>query len=84
MPLYDFQCQECKYVEERFTPSDVHTMECPNCEGTMNRLIGRAAVHLFREGWYEHVDLKPRYFTNKKDLRHFCRERGLTSEYAED
>jgi len=42
-----------------------------------------AAVHIFHEGVYEHIDKEPIYVHSKKQLREETRSRGLTSDYAE-
>lgn len=41
------------------------------------------AVHIFQEGFYEHIADKPIYIKSKKELRRVCAEHGCTSDYAE-
>ncbi len=41
------------------------------------------AIHIFHEGWYEHIDADPIYIKSRKQLREETRSRGLTSDYAE-
>lgn len=31
MPLYDFQCRDCKVIFERFAKREHRTCECPHC-----------------------------------------------------
>lgn len=40
-------------------------------------------VSIFNEGFYEHLADKPLHFSNKKDLRRYCREHDLTMDYVE-
>ncbi len=51
------------------------------------RVIFRGSAgryHPFPEGWWEHLDTKPIYIKNKRQLREECRKRGLSSQYLED
>jgi len=41
------------------------------------------AIHIFHEGYYEHIADDPIYIKNKKQLRYETRSRGCTSDYAE-
>jgi len=46
MPLYDFQCRDCKAVFERFASQQERTCTCPKCDkGVARRIvsIGRSA-----------------------------------------
>ena len=45
MPLYDFQCRDCKEIFERFAKQMERICECPKCEGNAYRIvsIGRSA-----------------------------------------
>lgn len=37
--IFDFQCEDCGYVEERFIRNDERIVECTKCHGHSNRLI---------------------------------------------
>lgn len=85
MPLYDLQCKECKHVNvDVFQKIDAPNTPCPVCTGETERILTASApVHIFPEGFWEHVGPKPVYFKSKRELRNYCRENGKTSEYAE-
>lgn len=42
-----------------------------------------AAVHIFREGFFEHIAAEPIYIKSMKQLKEETRSRGLVSHYAE-
>ena len=56
MPLYDFGCEECGYVEEILTKSAGSSeiiLTCPECEEeTMKSQIGLSSFKLEGGGWY--------------------------------
>ncbi len=37
MPLYDYECEECKYVFEKMVPSMDATIQCPQCGKDVKR-----------------------------------------------
>ena len=57
MPLYDFECEECDFIEERRTISAGNTeivLTCPECEEeTMKRQVGLSSFQLKGGGWYK-------------------------------
>ena len=57
VPLYDFECEECDYVEEILTSSAGNTeivLTCPECEKeTMKRKVGLSSFQLKGGGWYK-------------------------------
>ena len=57
MPLYDFRCEECDYIEELLTPSAGSSeiaLTCPECEKeTMKRKVGLSSFQLKGGGWYK-------------------------------
>ena len=61
-------------------PSD-HCTKCGQPFSTKCSAEERHAVHIFREGLYEHIDAKPIYIKSKKQLRQETESRGLTSHY---
>ena len=38
MPLYDFQCNNCGFIEEALLPMAQDSRLCPKCGGEMKRL----------------------------------------------
>ena len=57
MPLYDFGCEECGYVEEILTSSAGNAeivLTCQECEKeTMKRQVGLSSFQLKGGGWYK-------------------------------
>jgi putative FmdB family regulatory protein len=54
MPTYDYRCKDCEHqfqIQQRMT--DEVLSECPECSGTLKRLIGAGAGLLFKgSGFY--------------------------------
>lgn len=53
MPLYEYQCQQCKETLEaiqRFS-EDPYTI-CPTCGGELKKLISSPAIQFKGAGWY--------------------------------
>lgn len=48
MPLYDFQCENCKHEEEVFINKHEKERECPKCKGKMKIKIGKTTF-VFKE-----------------------------------
>lgn len=55
MPTYEYKCRECGYGFEKFQlMSDKRLKKCPQCGGSIQRLIGSGAGIIFKgEGFYE-------------------------------
>lgn len=55
MPIYEYQCQSCGEVEEKFVKiSDPAPESCKSCEkGPMTKVISRTGFILKGQGWYE-------------------------------
>ncbi len=55
MPTYEYKCKDCGFLFEKFQKmSDEPLTECPNCKGTVKRLIGSGAGIIFKgTGFYE-------------------------------
>jgi len=54
MPTYDYKCQQCDHTFEHFqTMSDARLEECPECEGSVRRLVSGGAGLIFKgSGFY--------------------------------
>lgn len=53
MPLYEYRCSGCgKEVEVIQKFSDAPPNECPNCGGTLERLLSAPAIQFKGSGWY--------------------------------
>lgn len=49
MPTYEYKCETCGYVFERFqSMSDKPASTCPECHGNLHRLISGGAGVIFR------------------------------------
>ena len=57
MPLYDFECEDCGYIEEILTSSAGNAeivLTCPDCEKeTMKKQVGLSSFQLKGGGWYK-------------------------------
>lgn len=55
MPTYEYECQRCGHVFERFqSMKDEPLKRCPECRGKVKRLIGAGAGIIFKgSGFYE-------------------------------
>ncbi|MDH5298335.1 MAG: zinc ribbon domain-containing protein [Desulfobulbaceae bacterium] len=53
MPIYEYQCQECGKVAEVWQSiSDDPMNSCPDCSGSMKKLISASSFQLKGGGWY--------------------------------
>jgi len=53
MPIYEYQCDGCGQVVERWQKfSDAPLTECPACGGSLHKIISSCAFHLKGSGWY--------------------------------
>lgn len=59
MPNYDYQCISCGYTFEEFQKmTDEPLKECPQCHGTLKRLIGAGLVPIFKGTGFYQTDYK--------------------------
>ena len=53
MPLYEYQCNDCGVRFERTQSfNDAPLTQCPECEGTVHRVIGPTGVIFKGSGFY--------------------------------
>jgi len=53
MPLYEYQCQDCKQISEVIQKlSDPDPTHCKECGGTLERLLSAPAIRFKGSGWY--------------------------------
>lgn len=68
MPIYEYQCQNCHHTfEEIQKVSDPHVGTCPQCGGTVERLISQTSFALKGGGWYKDGYAKPGGTSEKKE-----------------
>lgn len=59
MPTYDYQCDQCGHRFERFQAmSDALLTVCPQCGGTVRRLIGMGAGVIFKGSGFHATDYR--------------------------
>lgn len=53
MPIYEYECRDCEHRFERMQKfSDDPVDRCPECGGTVDRLISPPAIRFKGSGWY--------------------------------
>lgn len=53
MPIYEYECLNCKKVEEAFQKiSEEPLTTCSHCQGKLQKLISQSSFHLKGSGWY--------------------------------
>lgn len=53
MPLYEYECFLCGHRFERIRRvADAASVNCPECQGKVRRLLGAPALQFKGSGWY--------------------------------
>jgi len=53
MPLYEYECFVCQHRFERIRRvADASDMTCPECGGSVRRLLSAPALQFKGSGWY--------------------------------
>jgi putative FmdB family regulatory protein len=53
MPLYEYECTECKRHTEKIQKfSDPEITQCPHCGGLLERVVSAPAIAFKGGGWY--------------------------------
>jgi putative FmdB family regulatory protein len=53
MPIYEYECRRCAHRFELIQKfSDKPRKRCPECSGTVDRLISPPAIRFKGTGWY--------------------------------
>ena len=53
MPIYEYHCFKCDKEFERFQKiTDTPLATCPDCNGSVRRLISQTSFSLKGSGWY--------------------------------
>jgi putative FmdB family regulatory protein len=54
MPLYEYECKQCKKHTENIQKfSDSEITQCPHCEGLLERVVSAAAISFKGGGWFK-------------------------------
>ena len=70
MPTYDYKCTNCNYTFEYFQPMTAEPLtECPNCKGTVKRIIGKGAGPIFKGSGFYQTDYKSNSSQNKSSSK---------------
>ena len=74
MPLYNYKCPKGHEFEAINCMVNRALCKCPKCNRMAKQTISRrpAAVHGFKFGWFEDMDLEPVYAKNKKHMKELC------------
>ncbi|WP_083928850.1 FmdB family zinc ribbon protein [Geopsychrobacter electrodiphilus] len=44
MPIYEYQCSGCDTRTEKISRTDVHEIDCPQCNGKARRIVSVVAA----------------------------------------
>ena len=67
MPTYDYKCSSCNHTFEYFQPMSAEPLtECPQCGGSLKRIIGTGAGPIFKGSGFYQTDYKSNSPQNKK------------------
>lgn len=53
MPIYEYECDDCRIPEEHLQSSTARAPKCPKCGEKMTKLIGLTNFRLYGEGYYK-------------------------------
>jgi len=82
MPIYEYQCQECKAVQEELVPRPTGPAvqrRCEKCGGTAVPIVSCGTPQVWRPLFLEHVCPGGKMFETKRKLKDYCKEHGLAS-----
>ena len=53
MPVYEYECNDCRKIFEiQQRMADAPLTVCPECEGTVRKLVSMSSFQLKGGGWY--------------------------------
>ncbi|MBT8377758.1 MAG: zinc ribbon domain-containing protein [Ignavibacteria bacterium] len=81
MPTYDYKCTNCNYTFEAFQPMTADPLEeCPECKGTVQRLIGSGAGPIFKGSGFYQTDYKNTKPNNAKEAKPSAESKKTTKD----
>lgn len=67
MPTYDYKCSNCSYTFEYFQPMSAEPLsDCPQCKGSLKRIIGSGAGTIFKGSGFYQTDYKAKSTKSNK------------------
>jgi len=67
MPTYDYKCSSCNHTFEYFQPMSAELLtDCPQCGGSLKRIIGSGSGPIFKGSGFYQTDYKGKTPQNKK------------------
>jgi len=78
MPTYEYECEKCGITFEKFqSMKDDPIKKCPECDGSVRRLIGAGAGFIFKGSGFYITDYRSESY--KKDAKK-DKDQGSASE----
>ena len=70
MPIYEYRCNACSKQFELFQKiTDEPLAECPECGGTVERLVSATSFSLKGGGWYKDGYASKKPESTKKEVK---------------
>ena len=81
MPIYEYQCKNCKHQLEAFQKiSEMPLTDCPSChQPTLQKLVSAAGFQLKGSGWYA-TDYRSNKTNNEEGGSSSTSASGTTTE----
>ena len=87
MPTYEYECEKCEIIFEKFqSMKDDPIKNCPECDGTVRRLIGAGAGFIFKGSGFYITDYRSESYKQdaKKDKdQNSASESGTSDKKSE-
>ena len=67
MPTYEYQCKKCGHRFEKFQQiTEAPLKSCPNCHGSLKRLIGAGGGIIFKGSGFYTTDYRNKKYRDEK------------------
>lgn len=68
MPTYEYECEKCRHRFEVFQPITAPPLkECPECKGTVKRLISGGSAIIFKGSGFYKTDYRSESYKKKAE-----------------